>query len=73
MEKLSLCIFINIVARNCKYLCFHQHRGKEKTDIFSTCVFNNIVALTFIFYFPRFFPVVKPDSANMLWFNDLGV
>jgi len=47
-------VFINIVARNCKYLCFHQHRGKKKTDIFSTCVFNNIVALAFIFYSPVF-------------------
>jgi len=47
-------VIINIVASDGKYIYYHQHRGKEKTDIFSTCVFNNIVALTLFFYFPFF-------------------
>jgi hypothetical protein len=31
--------------------------GVAKTDIFSACIFNNIVGVAFIFYFPFFTPL----------------
>jgi hypothetical protein len=60
VQELSLLFSSTSWHATCKYLCFHKHRGMEKSDIFSTCVFNNIVALAFIFYSPRFLVIVKP-------------
>ena len=42
------------------------------SDIFSICVFNNIMEVTFIFSPPRFFADSELESYNLLDFNDIG-
>ena len=44
------------------YHYFHNIMARPKTDIFSTCVFNNIMELTFIFA-PRVF--LRPSSEEI--------
>jgi hypothetical protein len=45
--------------------------GVAKTDIFSPCVFNNIVGLAFIFYFPFFLLPCRAGFSNLFLFSNI--
>ena len=66
-------------------LCFHQYNGEmeltclffnnimesRSSDIFSTCVFNNIMEVTFIFPPPRFLARHQREVCNLFAINNL--
>ena len=70
-----------------KSISFHQHNGKTTitaflfinimerliSDIFETCVFNNIMEDTFIFPPRVFSPACHEGSTNCLIFNDIDL
>ena len=70
-----------------KSISFHQHNGKTTitafvfinimerliSDIFDTCVFNNIMEDTFIFSPRVFSPACPEDSTNHLIFNEMDL
>jgi hypothetical protein len=72
-------------SRGDNYIYFHKHRGKARlttrvffnivgkgaTDIFSTCVFNNIVGLTDFLFSPSSPIAGRCSHAKLLSFNDL--
>jgi hypothetical protein len=51
------------------FIVFMHIMEKPVSDIFSPCVFNNIMEVTFIFSPPRFFAAVRRERDNRFNFN----
>jgi len=54
-------LFINIVERMLNSFVFINIVERRKVDIFSTCVFNNLMKIAFIFY-PFFFMTLATED-----------
>jgi hypothetical protein len=55
------------------FILFIHIMERRVSDIFSICIFNNIMEVTFIFSPRAFFAAARLESDNSFAFNDLQI